>query len=81
MQKIQKGFVPRVKGVQPRPKILTMLQQIWPVAENAYLGNLTGKEAIERSATLSTNWPPDCFADTNAAQGTGLRRLSHRFRL
>jgi hypothetical protein len=23
-----------------------MLQQIWPVAENAYLGNLSGKQAI-----------------------------------
>lgn len=46
MQKIQQDFVPRVKGVQPHPRILTMLQKIWPVAEDAYLGNLTGKEAV-----------------------------------
>lgn len=52
MQKIQKEFVPRVKGVQPHPKILTMLQQIWPVAENAYLGNLTGKEAIAQMGDI-----------------------------
>ena len=36
MQRIQKEFVPRVKGLQPRPKILTMLQQIWPVAERLH---------------------------------------------
>jgi ABC-type glycerol-3-phosphate transport system substrate-binding protein len=52
MQKIQKEFVPRVKGVQPHPKILTMLQQIWPVAENAYLGNLTGKAAIDQMSAV-----------------------------
>jgi len=52
MQKIQKEFVPRVKGVQPHPKILTMLQQIWPVAENAYLGNLTGKDAIAQMGAI-----------------------------
>jgi multiple sugar transport system substrate-binding protein len=52
MQKIQKDFVPRVKGVQPHPKILTMLQQIWPVAESAYLGSVTGKEAIARMGEI-----------------------------
>ena len=52
MQKIQKEFVPRVKGVQPHPKILTMLQQIWPVAESAYLGNLTGKDAIAQMGDI-----------------------------
>jgi multiple sugar transport system substrate-binding protein len=46
MQKIQTEFVPRVKGVQPHPKILQMLQSIWPVAEQAYLGGLTGEQAI-----------------------------------
>ena len=38
--------------MQPHPKILTMLQQIWPVAENAYLGNLTGKEAIAQMGDI-----------------------------
>jgi multiple sugar transport system substrate-binding protein len=52
MQKIQKDFVPRVKGVQPHPKILTMLQQIWPVAESAYLGSVTGKEAIAQMGEI-----------------------------
>ena len=55
MQKIQKEFVPRVKGVQPHPKILAMLQTIWPVAENAYLGNLTGKAAIEQMSAIINN--------------------------
>jgi multiple sugar transport system substrate-binding protein len=52
MQKIQKDFVPRVKGVQPHPKILAMLQQIWPVAESAYLGNVTGKDAIAQMGAI-----------------------------
>lgn len=45
-QKVQTDFVPRVRGVQPHPKILQMLQSIWPVAEQAYLGNLNGEQAI-----------------------------------
>ncbi|MDI9350343.1 MAG: sugar ABC transporter substrate-binding protein [Candidatus Symbiobacter sp.] len=52
MNKIQRDFVPRVKGLQPHPQILKMLQSIWPVAENAYLGNLTGKEAIAQMAKI-----------------------------
>jgi multiple sugar transport system substrate-binding protein len=52
MQKIQKEFVPRVKGVQPHPKILTMLQQIWPVAESGYLGKVNGKEAIAEMGAI-----------------------------
>lgn len=52
MQKVQTDFVPRVKGVQPHPKILTMLQQIWPVAENAYLGGVTGKDAVAQMGDI-----------------------------
>lgn len=48
MQKVQRDFVPRVKGVQPHPKILQMMQSIWPSAENAYRGNLSGAEAIDQ---------------------------------
>lgn len=47
MQKVQNEFVPTVKGVQPHPKILQAMQTMWPTAEDAYLGNLTGAEAIE----------------------------------
>jgi multiple sugar transport system substrate-binding protein len=46
MQKVQAEFVPRVHGIQPHPKILQMLQSIWPVAEQAYLGGLTGEDAV-----------------------------------
>ncbi|MEZ5666003.1 MAG: sugar ABC transporter substrate-binding protein [Alphaproteobacteria bacterium] len=47
MQKVQTEFVPTVKGVQPHPKILQAMQTMWPTAEDAYLGNLTGAEAID----------------------------------
>lgn len=47
MRKIQTEFVPRVKGIQPHPQILKILQSVWPVAEEAYRGNLTGAETIE----------------------------------
>jgi hypothetical protein len=29
-----------------------MLQQIWPVAEDSYLGNLTGKDAIAQMGEI-----------------------------
>lgn len=47
MQKVQQDFVPRVKGIQPHPQILKMLQSIWPVAERAYRGELSGAATIE----------------------------------
>jgi ABC-type glycerol-3-phosphate transport system substrate-binding protein len=46
MQKVQTEFVPAVQGVQPHPKILQIIQTLWPVAENAYRGNLSGQQAI-----------------------------------
>ena len=51
-QKVQTDFVPRVRGVQPHPKILQMLQSIWPVAEQAYLGGLTGDQAINQMGQI-----------------------------
>lgn len=47
MQKVQQDFVPRVKGIQPHPQILKILQSIWPVAERAYRGELSGAATIE----------------------------------
>ena len=47
MQKVQTEFVPNVQGLQPHPKILQMIQTLWPAAENALLGNITGKQAID----------------------------------
>jgi multiple sugar transport system substrate-binding protein len=46
MQKVQKEFVPNVQGLQPHPRILQMIQTLWPSAENALLGNITGKQAV-----------------------------------
>lgn len=53
MQKIQTEFVPRVQGVQPHPQILKVLQSIWPVAEQAYAGGMTGKEAIDKMSEIT----------------------------
>lgn len=47
MQKVQSQLVPRVQGVQPHPQILEALQSAWPVAEDAFRGNLDGQEAID----------------------------------
>ncbi|MCY3952854.1 MAG: hypothetical protein OXG69_09950, partial [bacterium] len=47
MQKVQSQLVPRVQGVQPHPQILEALQSAWPVAEDAFRGNLDGREAID----------------------------------
>lgn len=52
MSKIQTEFVPRVKGIQPHPQILKVLQSIWPVAEEAYRGNLTGEETIGKMCEI-----------------------------
>lgn len=52
MQKIQRDFVPRVVGIQPHPQILTILQSIWPVAERAYAGELTGAETISQMCDI-----------------------------
>ncbi len=46
MAKVQSDLVPRVQGLQPHPQILEALQSAWPVAEDAFRGNLTGAEAI-----------------------------------
>ena len=46
MQTVQSELVPRVQGLQPHPQILEALQAAWPVAEDAFRGNLTGEEAI-----------------------------------
>lgn len=53
MRKVQQDFVPRVVGIQPHPQILKILQSIWPVAEDAYRGNLTGAEAIEKMCEIT----------------------------
>ncbi|MBV8568824.1 MAG: sugar ABC transporter substrate-binding protein [Methylobacteriaceae bacterium] len=52
MKKVQSEFVPRVRGVQPHPKILQMLQSIWPVAEQAYIGGMTGAQAIAEMSKI-----------------------------
>lgn len=52
MEKVQIEFVPRVKGVQPHPQILKILQSIWPVAEQAYAGDMTGKDAIVKMSDI-----------------------------
>jgi ABC-type glycerol-3-phosphate transport system substrate-binding protein len=52
MQKVQTEFVPRVRGVQPHPKILQMLQSTWPVAEQAYIGGMTGAQAITEMSKI-----------------------------
>jgi multiple sugar transport system substrate-binding protein len=52
MQKVQGEFVPKVRGVQPHPKILQMLQSIWPVAEQAYIGGMTGQQAIAEMSRI-----------------------------
>jgi multiple sugar transport system substrate-binding protein len=52
MQKVQREFVPKVHGVQPHPKILQMLQSIWPVAEQAYIGGMTGQQAIAEMSKI-----------------------------
>ena len=52
MQKIQQEFVPRVVGIQPHPQILKMLQTIWPVAEAAYRGDLTGAQTIDKMCDI-----------------------------
>jgi ABC-type glycerol-3-phosphate transport system substrate-binding protein len=52
MQKVQSEFVPRVRGVQPHPRILQMLQSIWPVAEQAYIGGMTGQQAIAEMSKI-----------------------------
>ena len=46
MRTVQSELVPRVQGLQPHPQILEALQAAWPVAEDAFRGNLTGEEAI-----------------------------------
>ncbi len=46
MKTVQSELVPRVQGLQPHPQILEALQAAWPVAEDAFRGNLTGEEAI-----------------------------------
>jgi len=53
MQKVQQEFVPRVKGIQPHPQILKILQSIWPVAEQAYRGDLTGAQTIEQMMDIT----------------------------
>ncbi|AVX04924.1 hypothetical protein MXMO3_02411 [Maritalea myrionectae] len=55
MRKIQMDFVPRVKGIQPHPQILKVLQSIWPVAEDAYRGNLTGEQTIQQMCAIIDN--------------------------
>ena len=53
MQRVQAEFVPTVIGVQPHESMLQMLQSMWPTAQNAYRGNLTGQQAIdEMCATI-----------------------------
>ena len=53
MQKVQQEFVPRVQGIQPHPQILKILQSIWPVAEQAYRGEMTGEEAIKQMCAIT----------------------------
>ena len=53
MRKVQQEFVPRVKGIQPHPQILKILQSIWPVAEQAYRGDMTGEQVIEEMCKIT----------------------------
>lgn len=53
MQKVQLEFVPRVQGIQPHPQILKILQSIWPVAEQAYRGEITGEETIKQMCAIT----------------------------
>ncbi len=53
MAKVQTEFVPKVRGIQPHPKILEILQSIWPVAEEAYRGSLDGKQTIEKMSEVT----------------------------
>ncbi len=53
MQKVQQEFVPRVQGIQPHPQILKILQSIWPVAEQAYRGDMTGEEVIKQMCAIT----------------------------
>ena len=55
MRRIQTEFVPRVVGIQPHPQILKILQSIWPVAEEAYRGNLTGAQTIENMCKVTND--------------------------
>ncbi|MDA7984288.1 MAG: sugar ABC transporter substrate-binding protein [Alphaproteobacteria bacterium] len=53
MRKVQTEFVPRVVGIQPHPRILQILQSVWPVAEEAYRGDLSGEETIARMCDIT----------------------------
>ena len=48
MGKVQTEFVPKVRGIQPHPKILEMLQSIWPVAEKPIAASSTARRPSKR---------------------------------
>ena len=52
MQKIQQDFVPRVKGIQPHPQILKILQSVWPVAKRLIAAILAVRKPLTRCAKL-----------------------------